>query len=159
MFWKIFSGTSGQCDWWTTQWPASLCATGGGGQRPTEKLAPPSLLEMSKCSKWEIVEIYIFKSIINHSSLKWTILTTYLVILPFGFCTISVFAQFWHPAYARAPPKNSSLGRPCPLAPTASMPLGLHYMMQYCTFTIQYCIDIIIHIGIIALLLSLQLVN
>ena len=55
--------------------------------------------------------------------------------LPLGFCTISVFAQFWHPAYALAPPKKHCWGGHASLTPTASIPLG--YMMQL-TFTVQY---------------------
>ena len=56
--------------------------------------------------------------------------------LPLGFCTISVFAQFWHPAYALAPPLKSTAGEAMhPLAPLPASHWG--YMMQL-TFTVQY---------------------
>ena len=76
--------------------------------------------------------------------------------LQLGFCTISVFAQYWHSAYALAPLKSIAGEAMHPLAPTASIPLGLHDAADlYCTvMNIQYILELSLN-----LLLSLQLVN
>ena len=72
--------------------------------------------------------------------------------LQLGFCTISLR----HSAYALAPLKSIAGEAMHPLAPTASIPLGLHDAAElYCTvMNIQYILELSLN-----LLLSLQLVN